>query len=139
MIEERGTKPLLDIHESLGGWPVVKGDSWNESKWTWTKTVKDFRKYGYSTDYIFDFSVETDPKNSTKKIIDIDQASLGLSREYLIKGMNDTIVQAYYRYMVDIAVLYGADRSNAEREMRESLNFEFSLANVSLKFKMYAR
>lgn len=34
--------------------------------------------------------------------------------------------------MVDIAVIYGADRSRAERELMESLEFEMKLANVSL-------
>jgi predicted metalloendopeptidase len=131
-IETRGIKPLLDIHEELGGWPVVKGDAWDEGSWNWVKSVQDFRRKGYSTDYIFDFSVGTDLKNSTRRIIDIDQASLGLSREYLIKGINNSIVQAYYSYQVDMAVLYGAERSRAEKEMRESLDFEFALANISL-------
>jgi hypothetical protein len=40
-------------------------------------------------------------------------------------------VQAYHAYQVDMAVLYGADRSRAEKEMREVLDFEFALANVS--------
>ncbi len=30
-----------------------------------------------------------------------------------------------------MAVLYGADRLRAEKEMREALEFEFALANVS--------
>ncbi len=30
-----------------------------------------------------------------------------------------------------MAVLYGANRKRAEREMREVLDFEFALANVS--------
>lgn len=71
LIEERGTKPLLDIQESLGGWPVVKGDKWDENAWTWQKSVRDFRKHGYSTDYILDFSVGTDLKNSTTRIVDV--------------------------------------------------------------------
>lgn len=33
--------------------------------------------------------------------------------------------------MVDMAVIYGADRSRAERELMDSLNFEIALANVS--------
>lgn len=61
----------------------------------------------------------------------IDQASLGLSREYLSKGFDERIVQAYYRYMVDIAVILGADPQRAKNELRESLDFEISLANVS--------
>lgn len=72
LIEERGLKPLADITESLGGWPVVKGDRWNDkSDWTWIKAVKDFRKIGYSMDYIFDFSVGIDLKNSTARTIDV--------------------------------------------------------------------
>lgn len=61
----------------------------------------------------------------------IDQAALGLSREYLIKGIENPIVEAYHSYQVDMAVLYGADRKRAEKEMREVLEFEFALANVS--------
>lgn len=67
--------------------------------------------------------------------LQIDQAALGLSREYLSKGFEDKIVKAYYEYMVDIAVIYGADRSRAERELMESVEFEMKLANVSVKLK----
>ena len=56
-----------------------------------------------------------------------------MSREYLSKGLEDKIVKAYYEYMVDIAVIYGADRSRAERELMESLEFEMKLANVSCR------
>ena len=48
--------------------------------------------------------------------------------------MNNTIVQAYYSYMVDMAVLYGADKTKAEKELRECLEFEFDLANVILNY-----
>lgn len=60
----------------------------------------------------------------------MDQSALGLSREYLIKGLDDKIVRAYYNYMVDIAVIYGAERERAETELMESLEFEIALANV---------
>lgn len=61
----------------------------------------------------------------------VDQASLGLSREYLNRGFSDKLVQAYYEYMVDIAVLLGAERPRAEVELKDSLEFEMKLANVS--------
>lgn len=66
------------------------------------------------------------------RIIDLDQASLGLSREYLSKGFEDKIVRAYYDYMVDIAVILGANKTTAKTELRESLDFEMKLANISL-------
>nr|KAF7394145.1 hypothetical protein H0235_016740 [Vespula pensylvanica] len=86
---------------------------------------------GYSVDYFLDFSIGVDLKNSTIRIIDLDQASLGLSREYLSKGFADKIVQAYYNYMVDIAVILGADKDRAVTELRDSLDFEMKLANVT--------
>lgn len=64
-------------------------------------------------------------------LFQLDQAQLGLRREYLVKGLDDRIVNAYYRYMVDIAVLFGANKEVAEKELLESLNFEIKLANVS--------
>jgi hypothetical protein len=60
---------------------------------------------------------------------------LGLSREYLIKKLAEPFVQAYHSYQVDLAVMFGADRSRAEAEMKEVLEFEFELAEVSEAFK----
>lgn len=48
-----------------------------------------------------------------------------------MKGTNEKIVKAYYSYMVDVAVILGADRNTAEKELKESLEFEMKLANVS--------
>ncbi|KAF9417630.1 hypothetical protein HW555_005337 [Spodoptera exigua] len=131
-IESRGVQPLLDMLKRLGGWPVLDGNNWDEKSFTWEKSVYNFRSAGYSVDYFLDFSISVDVKNSTKRIIDLDQASLGLSREYLNRGFSDKLVQAYYDYMVDIAVLLGAERPRAETELKESLQFEMKLANISL-------
>lgn len=62
----------------------------------------------------------------------LDQASLGLRREFLTKGFDEKLVKAYYDYMVDIAVLFGAERERATKELKDSLEFEMKLANVSL-------
>lgn len=69
----------------------------------------------------------------------VDQSALGLSREYLIKGLDDKIVKAYYNYMVDIAVIYGAERERAESELMESLEFEMALANVSAQHRVISQ
>lgn len=63
-------------------------------------------------------------------VLQLDQSAIGLSREYLVKGLEDKIVSAYYDYMVDLAVIYGAERSRASKELMDSLNFEIALANV---------
>jgi hypothetical protein len=63
-------------------------------------------------------------------ISQIDQASLGLSREYLIQGRAHPFVQAYQNYQIDLAVLMGAPRERAITEMNAVLDFEFRLAEV---------
>ena len=74
----------------------------------------------------------TDPKNSVRRIMEVDQFSPGLSREYLIKGFEDKDVQAYYNYMINIAVLLGADKERAKEEMKEALMLELKLSELSL-------
>jgi len=131
-IEREGLTTIKDIIKDLGGWPVLDGDNWNDGDFDWKKTTYTFRQKGYSVDNLIDFTVNIDLKNSTKRNIDLDQASLGLRREFLVKGLEDKLVKAYYDYMVDIAVIFGAERSRAAKELKESLNFEIKLANISL-------
>ncbi|XP_070498436.1 neprilysin-2-like [Chironomus tepperi] len=131
-IDDRGLMPLIDIQEKIGGWPMVIGDKWDKSEWIWQCAVKALRQLGFSTDYLIDFSVDTDLRNSTRRIINIDQTDFGLDIEYLRKGINDSIVQAYLNYQIDIAVLFGADRERAEKEAMDVVQFEIELANISL-------
>lgn len=60
----------------------------------------------------------------------IDQTSLGLEREFLVKGIDEPLVQAYLNFMVDNAVIFGANRTVAEAELKEALEFEIQLAKV---------
>lgn len=50
--------------------------------------------------------------------------------EFLVKGIEDTNVKAYYDFMVDAAVIFGANKTDAERELLDSLKFEIELAKV---------
>lgn len=76
LIESLGAAPIAKIAKSLGGWPLIEGDSWNsDDSWTWQEQVKKFRKSGFSMDYIIDFSIGVDLQNSTKRIIDVSKTS----------------------------------------------------------------
>lgn len=72
LIETLGPEPITRVAERLGGWPLIKGDSWNaDDSWTWQEQVKKFRTAGFSMDYIIDFSIGVDLQNSTKRLIDV--------------------------------------------------------------------
>lgn len=152
-IEARGDKPLLDVLQDFGGWPVVmtstsdkqsqsqssvaagRISSYSEeySKFSWLDTIIKFRQRGFSHDMIIDLSVVPDVRNNRRYIIELDQTSLGLpDRSYYFKGFNDTTVSAYFDLMVESAVMLGAQRQEARKQMGEVLEFEISLAKISV-------
>lgn len=71
IIEERGIKPLADILEAFGGWPVVKGELWSDKDFNWVEIVKRLRRMGLEINVIFALSVVTDLRNSTKRVLDV--------------------------------------------------------------------
>ena len=48
----------------------------------------------------------------------------------LSKGFRNGVVAAYYSYMIDVAILLGADSSRAVLELKDAVAFEMQLAQV---------
>lgn len=131
LIDEQGPTPVRNVINNMGGWPVLETNWDPTDQWTWQRSVQLSRQFGYSVSNFMSVSVSTDNKNSSRRIIRIDQASLGLSREYLVLNTTDPFVQAYQSYQADLAVLFGAEPTLAATEMREALDFEIELAQIS--------
>lgn len=55
-----------------------------------------------------------------------------MGREYLVKGIENEAVKAYLNFMVENAVLFGGDRTIAEEELKNALEFEIKLAEVRI-------
>ncbi|CAG0890073.1 unnamed protein product [Darwinula stevensoni] len=127
-----GLDVLKDVLDRIGGWPVVLGSEWNDLHFTWSSLMYEYRKMGFSIGYFIEFSVAGDMKNSSRNILKIDQPTLGLDRVYLMKGLDDDVVQAYYDYMAKLAILLGAAPDRAQLELREVLQFQILLANYLL-------
>lgn len=62
----------------------------------------------------------------------IDEPRLGIIQEYLIEGYNDSHVDSYFRYMVDVAKTLGASNVTAYTEMKAALDFEIQLAKAMM-------
>jgi len=132
-VEKNSLVELQQLIDQLGGWPVLQGAEWNGGEnWNWWNLSMTASELGYSSNQMIDIGIVTDSEDSSLRRLRVDQPHLGLSREYLIKGVEDKDVQAYYQYMVDTAVFLGAEQQVAEHEMKKALEFELKLAEISL-------
>ncbi|XP_054269774.1 neprilysin-2-like [Macrosteles quadrilineatus] len=129
-INSRGTSHAVALLQKAGGWPVL--GNWEEENWNFLDTEIKLRNLSIGGGNLFHVYISIDTKNTTRRILEVDQAGLGLSREFLIRGEEDSIVKAYYNYMVDMAVLYGADRETAKQQLRDCLLFEIELAKLTV-------
>ncbi|XP_044751900.1 neprilysin-2-like [Coccinella septempunctata] len=127
--EQEDFKLFKSMMKELGGWPVLEGNYWNEKAFDWKATQYNFRKLGFSHTQLISSYVGVDAKNSTKRIFTIGQPCSGFAK-LLKKGMNETLVRAYYEYLVDIAILYGADKNQAVKDMKQYLEFRIELAKI---------
>lgn len=67
-IEALGVTPVTNKLTAMGGWPVLL-PTWVEASWNWQQSVANSRSNGYSVSYFLSFSVSTDNKDTTKRII----------------------------------------------------------------------
>ncbi|KAK6176886.1 hypothetical protein SNE40_015099 [Patella caerulea] len=129
-IENQGTEPLLDILTLLGGWPVLE-PSWNNPTFDLSANLVQLQIL--NLDPIINMFVTTDFKDSSKRIIYIDQPSFGMpGRSYYLRGRDDVMVQAYEKYGVELAMNLGADSATATTDIKDLVDFEFLLANISV-------
>lgn len=68
LIEERGLKPIIQVMESLGSWPLREGKNWHENRFSWQKILLQLELSGFSTDQIFNLFIDADMKNSSRKL-----------------------------------------------------------------------
>ncbi|XP_050401101.1 neprilysin-4 [Patella vulgata] len=137
-IESRGVQPLLTFLEKFGGWPVVTS-GWRESEFNFVdamSTIALYNSFKWDVLPVFSTVVKADTKQSTRYIIYINQPSFGMpGRDYYLKGRNDTMVKAYEDLAVKVAVVLGATQNDAAKQMKEMVDFEVNLANISVSLE----
>lgn len=89
-------------------------------------------KGDYNQGVCIEIWVGADDKNSSVNVIQLDQMPLGLpSREYFLKDSSERERKAYLKLMVEVAILFGADREIAEIDMVDVLDLETKIANAT--------
>ncbi|KAJ6637130.1 Neprilysin-4 [Pseudolycoriella hygida] len=129
LLEKRGIKPLLDLLDSLGGWPALDA-KWKAENFNWLNLTARLRLY--NNDIFLVQWVGPDIKNSDQNIIQLDQTSLGLpTRDYFLQQTNSQYLEAYKQFMTTIMHLLGAPLENAKRTANEIIEFETELARIT--------
>jgi hypothetical protein len=95
--EKHGVEPVKKILAEIGGWPVMDGDKWSDLWFDLWAVSAMLEKNGFSSSYVASNFISSDSKNSSWRVIQFDQTSFGLSREYLVKGFEEKEVQAYFK------------------------------------------
>nr|XP_044625454.1 membrane metallo-endopeptidase-like 1 isoform X4 [Equus asinus] len=140
VIEDRGSKPLLDILEVVGGWPVAM-DKWNDTvgpRWELEQQLAVMNTQ-FNRRVLIDLFIWNDDQNSSRHIIYIDQPTLGMpSREYYFnEGHNRKVREAYLQFMVSVATMLRADMKLPKdshlvwQDMVQVLELETQLANAT--------
>ena len=110
---------------------MVEGARWRQSGATWWQLSAKLREIGLSPNYIVDVSVASDLRESSRRVISLDQPSLGLAREQLMQGKDHPTIRAATKYMIDIARMLGADQRTVREEVEKVMEFHIKLATIS--------
>ncbi|XP_062574044.1 neprilysin-1-like [Saccostrea cucullata] len=130
-LEKDNLTSARKLIQDLGGWPVTE-ENWDMNTFDLTKLLTMMRLYTNSPP-LMDMYVYDDSKNPTKNILYIDQPALGLpDRDYFLKGRDDHKLKAYETYATKMAVIFGADPTTAENDMKEIVDFEIDVANATM-------
>ncbi|XP_054299558.1 membrane metallo-endopeptidase-like 1 isoform X5 [Pongo pygmaeus] len=141
VIEKRGSQPLLDILEVVGGWPVAM-DRWNETvglEWALERQLALMNSQ-FNRRVLIDLFIWNDDQNSSRHIIYIDQPTLGIpSREYYFNSSsNRKVREAYLQFMVSVATMLREDANLprdsrlVQEDMAQVLELETQLAKATV-------
>uniref|UniRef100_K1R8P8 Neprilysin n=1 Tax=Magallana gigas TaxID=29159 RepID=K1R8P8_MAGGI len=134
-IDSRGIEPTFGLLKELGGWPVLgnnKGGNWSESQYDLTTLLLDLLRYNNKP--LINLYVYTDSKNSTIRIIYLDQPDFGMpGRKYYLNGLDDPMVQAYKKLAQAVAEEFHADPTTAAADMEDVVKLETDIANTTMK------
>nr|XP_027199994.1 endothelin-converting enzyme homolog isoform X2 [Dermatophagoides pteronyssinus] len=129
IIEKLKAKPMQEFIDLIGGWNISGGfdvQAWSlQSKLT-------LMHNRYNRGGLFEWSVSADEKDSTKNVLNLQQGSFIMSRDYYLnKTDNDEIIVAYLDFMTKVGVLLGGgDESSTRMQMKKVLEFERKISKI---------
>ncbi|BFZ23831.1 hypothetical protein BsWGS_26870 [Bradybaena similaris] len=126
-IEAVGLTPYLNDSEFVDDWPTLN-PRWSGANFNLNEVIARYSKVFIHP--IFDMFHMNDMSDSSKLAIYLYEAHLPLDQETYNQPRNDTILQAYEKYLVEIAVVLDANREVAMRDAKEVVDLEIELSKI---------
>lgn len=98
ILEQRMERPLIQLLDELGGWPILR-PNWDPEKFDWLLLVAQLRLY--NNDILISEWVAPDIKNSDQYVIQVEISNSSnfykcSDNRYFIRYSNVTYFQLYY-------------------------------------------
>ncbi|CAL1261356.1 unnamed protein product [Larinioides sclopetarius] len=124
-IENRGSSPFLKFIGEWGGWPVIQ-KNWSSKHFQPLTALANIQlKTGYG--YILPLSVVTDPKNTSRKLIEIDQAPLIISDNILLKRHEESSqneLKIFEKLFIKLATMLDSTQKNFTADFYSIVDLE---------------
>ncbi|XP_054285200.1 neprilysin-2-like [Macrosteles quadrilineatus] len=132
-VEDQDLDDMKVRLEQLGGWPVMDDHGvWDPDNFHWTNMTVWLAQRGWCWDMVVDVAVALVANDTSRYQLELSQPVLGIPREYLVQGLEDDVVLAYYEMMVEVAVQFGVPFHYAKEDMSDVLMLEMELAKISV-------
>ncbi|XP_037108424.1 endothelin-converting enzyme 1-like [Syngnathus acus] len=129
-IKKLGAKPLQRLITQLGGWDLT--GPWDKDNFQKVLRTVSARQLAFP---FFTLLVYPDFKSSRNNIF-VAQSSLGLSQKfYLNKTAYGNHLTVYQNFLVRLGVHLGGSVKTSQKIMKEILDFETELANITVPLK----
>lgn len=140
-LDADGEKPFFELVKILGGWNLIEKGYDSDNEKNWQEIYEKFLDRGLFSDYIMSMYLTPNPKNASVYIIkmippEIEDFNRGYY-DFLPRGLNNSLVKAYYDYMKESMVLLGLSDEDAAVKMLEVLEFEQKLFDVSFRLSFF--
>ncbi|XP_054159928.1 neprilysin-2-like [Oppia nitens] len=129
-VNNKSLDTLMNYIKELGGWPVLEGNHWKETNFNFINTTLKLKNFGFNPNLIFQLRVAPNVVYNGEHMIYITELKFSPLAKNELLNVKSRKMKAYLDFIVDIAVLLGADEDKAYDELEKVIQLESLLAKV---------
>ncbi|XP_043468691.1 neprilysin-2-like [Leptopilina heterotoma] len=119
-INKENIEFISNLLNTIGGWPLLEENSSSYENFQWEKFGSEFEDGVFLENSFIVADWRQDVKNNSNKVVDIGQPE------------NFNTSSDYFNLIVEIVELFGADKFKIEEDIKQIVNIEKMLFNISV-------